>query len=365
MNRSLSLPVLLLAALLLAPASGAALGDGIRLRESAQCAGPAVTLRDVADLDGETALKLGDLVIGQLETGKNSLSISLAQVRQALDAQNVNWGKLTLAGFAQCVIGSLPVAAIQPAPQEVPATQPAVVLSNPLQPVESKGVLTVGEQLIAEIEKISEISRADLRITFANSDQAFLAKPVLDDRLEFEFRARGLPGRLPVMARRYRDGKVVESQYLRVDVERRYLAVVAVRPLGHQQVIGPADVEIREIYLSSTAGQPQTELTAVIGKQTAGAWREGEVITAERLRAQVLVERGKQVVVRCVAGNLVIRMSGLALEDGVEGQMITIRNGKSGENFSAQVSGRGEVVANSGSAEVEARADAGPAGRQP
>ncbi len=60
--------------------------------------GPTITLTDVAELDGEYAETLGELVVGRFADGQDELTVQLATVRRVLTESQANWSDLSLRG---------------------------------------------------------------------------------------------------------------------------------------------------------------------------------------------------------------------------------------------------------------------------
>ena len=79
--------------------------------------------------------------------------------------------------------------------------------------------------------------------------------------------------------RRWRDGQVVKEHRLSLNIEQRYVAVVAARVIRRGQTITSHDLEMREVVLDQARGEVITDMSAVIGKVAAGTIRKGDVLT--------------------------------------------------------------------------------------
>jgi flagella basal body P-ring formation protein FlgA len=135
---------------------------------------------------------------------------------------------------------------------------------------------------------------------------------------------------------------LVEETRVLADVQQQYLAVVAQRRITRGSTIGHDDVALEPVFVRG-GSLPLTDLEAVIGQAVSGTLRTGDTLTAASVEAPRLVRRGDQLVVRCVVGNLVIRLNGVAMSDGGRGQVIHVRNASSRETFLARVIGAHEA----------------------
>jgi flagellar basal body P-ring formation protein FlgA len=134
----------------------------------------------------------------------------------------------------------------------------------------------------------------------------------------------------------------VEEARVLADVQRRYLAVVAQRRIIRGSMIGPEDVALSPVVMRG-GPPPLTDLEAVIGQAASGTMRPGDALTVSSVEAPRLVRRGDQLVVRCVVGNLVIRLTGTAMDEGGRDAVIRVRNSSSRDTFLARVVGPHEA----------------------
>jgi flagella basal body P-ring formation protein FlgA len=69
----------------------------------------------------------------------------------------------------------------------------------------------------------------------------------------------------------------------------------------------------------------------------------GTVISAKLLTRRHLVKKGNQVTITARNGNIAVRMSGTALEDGVRDEQIRVRNDSSQRTIKAVVRSQNQV----------------------
>lgn len=316
--------------------------DSIRLLDQAGVAGSAgtnVTLADIAELEGEYAASLGDLVVGKLGDGGLELSVQLATVRRVLTEAQVNWSDLTLRGRSVCVVSALRID-----PQAVAVDNDrAVTTSEALAIDQANAGLTVGDLIIEELVRFNEAPPESLEIKFRGgetSDVAWLNRSAAVGRYEVDVLSRSGLGVVPVKVWRYDPAGTIETVTLSAEVARRIDAVVVLRQMRRGEIFSRENVGVRSVLLTSDHGPTLDQLNLVIGQATGGALREGAAVRASDVAPDVLVRRGQLVTVSCISGSLVVRTVATASKDGVRGDMIALRNPETREIFFATVTGK-------------------------
>lgn len=116
------------------------------------------------------------------------------------------------------------------------------------------------------------------------------------------------------------------SLFVPARLERHLPVVVLERPISRQQVIGPDDIRIERQAVSTLTNGYFTETDDVIGLASRRRLMPGQVLTSAHVTPRRIVERGQEVTLFSARPGLVVRMKGIALEDGVEGERIRVRN---------------------------------------
>ena len=116
------------------------------------------------------------------------------------------------------------------------------------------------------------------------------------------------------------------SLFVPARIERHLPVVVLERPINRQQVIGPDDIRIERQAVSTLSNGYFTEAEDVIGLASRRRLMPGQVLTSAHVTPRRIVERGQEVTLFSARPGLVVRMKGIALEDGVEGERIRVRN---------------------------------------
>lgn len=135
------------------------------------------------------------------------------------------------------------------------------------------------------------------------------------------------------------DGKVATSLTMQADISVYRDAVVATAPIPANSVVGPADVELRRIDISTARGRTFGSVDDVVGMATAAYLQPGSVVTAKVLRRPILVRRGDAVRLIASRPGFTIETSGIAQQDGRLGEVIRVLNPVSRKVVEAEVSG--------------------------
>lgn len=320
----------------------------VRLRPRATVSELRVRLRDVADLSGDTSPALGATIVATLDPTDEQRSIRIESIRRTLDERGVNWGRLTLGGFTTCQVwrvadASPPSASQQPTGSEY-SSQPQTVQTNLVDEISLGSALTLRTRLTRWIQDWAGAKPEQLRLTFNKHDKTLLDRSAWHDRYEFEPLGSGPLGRIPIVIRQYRDGRVIQTDRVTVDVHRRFTAVVTTNTVSRGQTFTDRDVQVREVFVTDDTGDLMTDPSRVVGQQAAAVLRPGTRVKARHLRSPLLVRRGEPVMVRTITGGLVVKTVARAMKNGSMDEVIDVRNERSREVYSVRVSGVQQAV---------------------
>ena len=333
--------------LAIAPASA----DSIRLYDQAAVTVMEVTLDDIADIDGPTIQHLGKLVLAKIGLNTTSVDVSLVDIQNTLLGVGVNVASLSLGGFPTCHVEWIPER--QPV---VVASGNAPIIANSIRAVDTNSSMSLRDHLYRWMAHYSGINRDELYIQISSRDAKMLDLPVEEGTCDFSAPRESVLGRLPVLIRQYKDGRVVKTINVRPLVARRTLAVVAIRKIRSGEAFSRDNVATRPVLLERDRDRPVTELSGVLGKIADTSLRSGAIVLAGQVRHPLLVHRDDLVTVRCFSGGVVLKTIGRAEEDGRLGQVIQVCNERAFREigrrradrvrttFSARVSGIRQVV---------------------
>ena len=81
----------------------------------------------------------------------------------------------------------------------------------------------------------------------------------------------------------------------------------------------------------------------VIGQQASRNIKANEIVHLGMIEAPRLVKRGDSIVIIAADGRIAVRTQGIALQDGIEGAAVQVRNPRSGRVITGEVTARGTV----------------------
>ena len=237
-SRKMKLAVLLAIGALVATQVAA---DEIALKATAVETDGTVYLADITTLRGSSALELGMVVVAAMQPNQNAMVVTLDDVRDQLANEKVNWATMRLTGYAACkvtrAVASNPQTTLEVESVDSEATvspkgnENVIKLANPTRELSLDSALTIRENVVRVIESQFDVDRVDLSITANERDEELLSEVVLADRIEVEPLGESVPGRMPLVIRRWRDGRIIKEHRFSLNIERRYIAVVAIRSI--------------------------------------------------------------------------------------------------------------------------------------
>lgn len=352
-HRQLSLQACLVASFLasVAHADTITLKNAVRLPAGAS----AVTLADIAQIDGPDAQQFAGLAIVSLTGSTAAMEITVQDIRNKLTDAGVHWGRVSLSGRSVTVrpgrggdanppLAMAAVSIVQPATHRAAAA--------------SEGETFAGNELVHEPTLRGEIARvllnsmrtpsADVRLIFDAGDAEILSTPINapGQNVRYEIQPLGTTtgDRIPVNIRPWTDGKAGERRTVNVQTQIRVKAASLKHDVAKDEAINADDPESKELWLPpSQAAQTITVAQAAGGIAVRGM-KTGEVLRESHLRREAMIKRGDNVMVRCLVGGVVISMQAEARTDGATGEIIELRKPGERETFNAKVTGRSEAV---------------------
>lgn len=129
--------------------------------------------------------------------------------------------------------------------------------------------------------------------------------------------------------------------------------VVAIRPLGRGVVIGRADVRLETPANADAAEGAFSRLEDVIGSETVKTIGADKPVTTDAVQAQLLIRRREVVTVFVRSPGIRIRTTCRAVDDGAQGDLITVESLTDRKTYFARVCGPQEVEVYSGGGEAK------------
>lgn len=119
--------------------------------------------------------------------------------------------------------------------------------------------------------------------------------------------------------------------------------VVLVRPVARGNVVSAGDVKLSVRDLGELRGQYLTDFGQAVGNEAKRSLESDVVLAPRYLKVPLTVRRGDRVSIVSSQGKVVVHASGIALEVGMQGEQINVRNSQSQRVIRVWVLGPGEV----------------------
>lgn len=145
------------------------------------------------------------------------------------------------------------------------------------------------------------------------------------------------------------------SVWARVKVSATLPRVVALEPLAAGKPVGKAQVRLETNEDFPLRNDMARNLEEVIGRIPRRAVRAGSPVLRSDLAEAFQVERGDTVEVTAVSGAAQLELAALAEASGRQGDVISLRNPRTGKLFRARIEGRGRAIVMVGATGLLAR----------
>lgn len=312
----------------------------VHLRHLAVVDGDApVTLAMVADLAGDEAAALADVVIidrpaEELARGTRSGTVDIPRIRQTLrDVKGVDFSRLLLKG-SSCTVR--PISMPAPRHHDTPAhaaVLPVLASSVPTTIIKGHVALAIARSL--------DVDPGDVRLTFDPRDARILATTALGRTVDAA--PTGRSDDMPVRVTVYERERILLSETVRVGVEVRRPVCVMTATHGRDLVIGEDDFVVETRWLKPTTEPVSPE--EAVGMAPKSRIKAGDPLMRDSATMPLIVEKGELVAVHCVSGSVVMQVPARAMADGRDGEVIEFKHLRGAGSFLARMSGRGRAVA--------------------
>jgi len=294
--------------LLVSAATAFAAADIVKISVQAEAVvtGPALTLGDIAVVEGDDAGRVAmfrQIPLGPAPAPGSTFEMSWADVASRLAASGVDFAGV------------------------VWQTQPAVTITRKAQVISRQSLL---ETARAAVDRLlgakAGRSRDEINIAVLSGPrdiEAPLGNAVLTAQVPFGVKF-GVP--TVVYVHVDVDGRRVGSYQVRFNVEALRPVVVAARTIPWGAEIKPEDVRVARMDISRLAAGFIDDPAEAVGKMANRTINPGTPIVRQMFGNPVLVRAGSFVTIKAVAGDAEISASGMALQNGAAGQIIKVRN---------------------------------------
>lgn len=335
MTSRVAIVVRLLAIVLASMLAARAFAGVVTLKPGAAVApGAPITLADVATLEGADAQALADVPLGVFETTRE---VTVDEVRRALDARKVNWGRVALRGSA------CPVRASAPPTSE---TSPSSETPSPIAP--ASGVETVRDRIVATLRELFGAAPDAIRVTLDDANAGLLARAVQGRRVDIETSSAN-SSRLAVRVWMYEGDRLVGEGTVRADVSLRLDVFTLASSVGKGERITASMLTRATVWLAPAGAPPIREESQAVGAVARVRLDAGTVLRTEHVESPVVIKRGDLVSVHALAGGMVVRTQARANADAREGEMVELSRGRDRKPFLARAAAPGLAIIEAGS----------------
>ena len=116
------------------------------------------------------------------------------------------------------------------------------------------------------------------------------------------------------------------------------VSVVQLRgPLPRGTILGENNLELVQQSMTTLPQNYLVTMEQAVGRELTRAVRGNAIATLNMLRIRELVSKGQEVVILAKGGKVEVRMAGIALEKGQQGQRINVKNSNSGRTVEAEI----------------------------
>jgi len=337
---------------------GPTTGAELRLKPECRCAGPLVTLGDVAEVfaSGEAeAASLRAIELFPAPAPPGQRYVRLREIEDLLLLRGVDLTEHRFSGSAQVLIRP-----------EGPRAEPGAT------PPRSSPI-TVAAQRQAK-QRLEEAIVAHLRAA-GSADVPWLVEvEPSDEQARWLADARAVitaaaqPG--PVGAESGRRQFQVTVQKLdesvRFAIEAEVAAappvVVSIESLPRGALVQATDVALVRLAPEEGRTEGLHSLEEVVGKETTRAIPKGKVVAADWVRSPLLVRRGDVVTVSARSGGVCVRTTARARDDGSLGDLVAVESPADRSTYYARVVRPREVEVYARAARASDARPGGPAG---
>jgi flagella basal body P-ring formation protein FlgA len=312
------------------------------VRAGGEGAKSSLTLSDIADITGPELSRLGAIrIIDVSAAAKRNVprvSVSMSQVRELLEAEGVNLGRIELSGTG-CEI-ELPAKAAQVVSRtkEPRASEPRVP-----QAVDMTGPATMRTRIAARIAGLLNVTTDDLRLLFDDADEALLNDPVGGRRVDIQPASGAASGRVPVQITAYDGDRVVLSRMVSAGVLVKRRVVTATQSVERGEPLSPEHYEISDRWVppSSKVSVDEDKLRSAVAS---GRLQAGQVIGTGDVGQPIVCKRGDIIYVHALSGGITVKAKARAMSAARDGEMVQLKLDGSDRVFSARMSGAGRAV---------------------
>lgn len=344
-----------LLALLALTFTTAATANSITLRTAVRLTDDSgeIHLRDIAELHGEEAEQYADVKIAVVTDPELVMELHVRQVRRALDAESIHWGRVNLNGSRVLVrprgrsIALPPVAmagASVESEDEEKSERRARTQRDPMLAGEVMQSRTLRGAIAEFLAANLNVDPDHLRLDFDPRDDEALDASIEMHRFEIEPISSVRSNRVDLAVRIWDEDEARERISIRV-MPSIFLSVVMLkRDVSRNAIVTEEDIEVAHQWLPPVHGGLVMSERDAVGRIATIRLSAGDALREQHVRRETLIRRGDLVIIRALVGGSVLTIQAEARGSGSEGDTIEFRKVGERETFLATVTSRNEAV---------------------
>ena len=294
----------------------------LKIRPQVQVRGSVVSLADVlvfSQADGELWAQIGKQPLVSQPGTAAATVVTYEQIERRLHELGVDPARVLLGGATACRI------TLRPAERsEQPST---AALRQPGSTRSTESGRTLAQVLRAHVNEELSALGGTAEIEFEQASAQFLE--LTTPAWQFSIRSRGR-GRLGLREFRViirRDGRTHRTVNVFARVRLSKQVLVARKPLGVGRFVARDEVGLETRLFEREEDVGLDNVEQVMGQQVARFVPAGQMVRGGDLKAVDMVARSRPVTVIGGAGNVHVRLTGVALDSGGYGDIVRVRIG--------------------------------------
>ena len=138
-------------------------------------------------------------------------------------------------------------------------------------------------------------------------------------------------------------GKLFTETRVQVTLKQRVQTPMLRRRMKRGEQVSRADVQMRDVVLARPVPGRIREIDDVVGMVAKRSLRDGRPLIDRWFEAPFVVDRGDRLRVKLVRGGLKIETTGVALQRGRVGDLVSVRNPRSRSRYEVRITAPGEA----------------------
>lgn len=185
----------------------------------------------------------------------------------------------------------------------------------------------------------------DLQVKEVSWSSPYLV-PIGGSEIQIERLGRASSGRLPIRVSVDVNGAPA-TRFLATAIVDDWRAVpILNRTVERGELIEPTDISIVRMNMAEQPADLADDDESVVGKRTKARINAGAAVRRSQIDLPPTIAKGQKVMMIYDAGGLHVTAIGIALEDGVTGSDINLKNETSGKTIRARIIGESRVKVN-------------------